>query len=309
MTYNKHGKHDLIESKRMDGFCLKRLFPIRHNGRQYFIGFVVGLFCIQASANGPTNRTTGGVIASGPSNSAAQGKAASGSQGGAQMQSIMMAALMASMCTPKNPVPCVLAALAAAQAASLGGTKEGAMDNATQLSAGVGGSTPQETTPRPSATETSVAGVRATQEGVLKSLAEKGVKVSDDWKTITMPGDKKVPINSGTSSDSGLKDAGFSDQQIAAGKSALADAGSKLASTEKSKSIDVAADVGGGGGGGGGMASATGGGGTLPRSNVSLSGLSKNFGSSKIGVQADNIFEMITRRYKEKDKTNTFIKN
>jgi hypothetical protein len=39
-----------------------------------------------------------------------------------------------------------------------------------------------------------------------------------------------------------------------------------------------------------------------------LSGLSKRVGDDQIGVAADNIWEMVTRRYRDRDAQNNFIK-
>jgi hypothetical protein len=50
------------------------------------------------------------------------------------------------------------------------------------------------------------------------------------------------------------------------------------------------------------------GGGTRKPSNVNkVAGLTKNFNGEKIGVAAENIFNMMTRRYKTKEKQDSFF--
>lgn len=45
------------------------------------------------------------------------------------------------------------------------------------------------------------------------------------------------------------------------------------------------------------------------RAKPKLSGLTKKLGDDTIGVSGDDIFEMITRRYKARDEANEFLKN
>ncbi len=51
--------------------------------------------------------------------------------------------------------------------------------------------------------------------------------------------------------------------------------------------------------------------GRVPRdpASINVAGLTKNFNGDPIGVAADSIFQMMTRRYKLKEKQNSFIEN
>lgn len=239
---------------------------------------------------------------SGPANNATMANQAGNSQSGAQGAAIAMAALMAMMCNQPqgNVMPCILSALAAMQAGSLGGTSAGAYNNALQYSTAAGA--------KPTPPPTGAPGSGADISGIKQTLLNNGAKISSDGTKMTLPDGQTVALNPSLATDSGAAAAGFSAQQIAQGKAAIAEAQAQLGG--KAKSQEMAAD-----GGGGGSSSAAG---AAPpgvaakgykRGGKTLSGLSKNFGSDKIGVAADNIFEMITRRYKAKEAQNSFITN
>jgi hypothetical protein len=153
-------------------------------------------------------------------------------------------------------------------------------------------------------------------DNLRSDLKKSGTKISKDGGTFTLPDGKTVPAGASASQ---LASAGFSPSQIEAATAyaqTVSDKLSKLHATSM-----AGADGGGGGGGGAGRAPAAedGGGGLhmrMPwdkngkngRNKASVSGMSKKLGSDNIGVAGDNIFEMVTRRYKSRDAQNGFIK-
>jgi hypothetical protein len=263
------------------------------------------VFAGQTTEGGYTPPVNNGSMG-GAANSA---KEAGSSQGMAQMASMMMAAMLASQCGPQNQAACIMSGLAAAQGASLGGTKKGS--EASQNAFSTGGGAGAVTDPY----KTGSAGASTISPDIKNKLAEKGAKISADGKTMTLPDGKTVPLSAGNS-EAGMRAAGLSEMDIAAGRAALADA--QAAVKDKIKAYNPTVDGGGGGGGGGGAGRETGGGSAngfnfampkQPRGKPSLSGMTKNLGNDKIGVSADNIFDMVTRRYKESDAKQTFLKN
>jgi hypothetical protein len=113
----------------------------------------------------------------------------------------------------------------------------------------------------------------------------------------------------------GLKSMGFSDGDISSAMNKGKDIAAKAA--EKAKFAALTADA----GGGGARAAAS-----IPqdpavdydkllgrnkngkdKKEASVAGMSKKYGSDNIGVAGDNIFEMITRRYKAYDERKSFI--
>ena len=44
-----------------------------------------------------------------------------------------------------------------------------------------------------------------------------------------------------------------------------------------------------------------------PREPASVAGMVKNYNGEMIGVSGDNIFDMMTRRYREKDGKDNFL--
>ena len=239
-----------------------------------------------------------------PNGSASAATAAQGSDNTAMIASGLMAAAMATQCGPKNPMACVMAALSALQAVAAADAGSGSGQSA-------GANSTTSTSALSSTTPTNLVGTGGAGETlsqVKSQLAAAGAPMSADNSQMTLPDGTSVPLNSSTSSDASLAAAGFSAEQIAKGRADVAAAAASLGM----KAGAPAGDAGGGGAGGFGgtytpaKVAATAG---KPRAKPNLSGLTKNLGNDKIGVSADDIFEMITRRYQAKDASGTFIKN
>ncbi len=261
--------------------------------------FITAAFLISSQASAAEVATTPSM----PTGSASAATAAQGSDNTAMMSAAMMAAAMATQCGPKNPMACVMAALSALQAAAAGAAGAGSGQSS-------GANSTTSTSALTSTTPTNLVGSGGTGETlsqVKSQLAAAGAPMSADNSQITLPDGTSVPLNSSTSSDSSLAAAGFSADQIAKGRADLAAAAASLGL----KAGSPAPDAGGGAAGFGGtyvppkVAAAD----VKPRAKPNLSGLTKNLGNDKIGVSADDIFEMITRRYQSKDASGTFIKN
>ncbi len=155
---------------------------------------------------------------------------------------------------------------------------------------------------------------------VRNSLEKSGVKMSPDGKSMTTPDGRTFDMSKGAgNSEQDLMAMGFSQSEAAA---ALADSraiGKKV--DEKFKQMSQLAGA-GGGGGGRAVAAAEGGGDPFAgfdpfareraarnRKKAKVSGLTKKLGSDNIGVAGDDIFEMVTRRYKARDEQNAFLKD
>ena len=181
--------------------------------------------------------------------------------------------------------------------------------------AGTGGGLPPGTTPQTIARD--VARLRT-------ELEKSGVKLSPDGNTVTTPDGRKYDLSkAGSGSESDMLAMGLS----AAEAAQAANMGKQFAAkqAEKFKQMSQLAGAGGGGGGGRGLASdGTGGGeggygsgfdpwGRDPRNRnrakPKISGLTKKLGNDTIGVSGDDIFEMVTRRYKARDEKNDFLKD
>lgn len=231
-----------------------------------------------------------------------------------QTAAIIMAAALAAQCGPKNPVACVMAALAAAQAGAAGSAGKGAKHTASLQSQGPGSGSGTDTI------DVGTPGADVQLDQIKTELGKKGVEVSADGKSITLPDGRTVPLDASTVTPEGMQSNGFSADEINAAQAALAEAQEKAAKFSPVSGSEVA-DYGltGGDGGGGGYSSGGGASSSAKyvvrnrsagkREAPSLSGMSKNFGTDKIGVSADHIFEMITRRYKAKEASNTFLSN
>lgn len=230
-----------------------------------------------------------------------------------QMASLIMAAALAAQCGPKNPVACIMAALAAAQAAAAGSAGKGAKHTASLQSQGPGSGSDNGTI------DVGTPGADVQLDQIKTELGKKGVEVSSDGKSITLPDGRTVPLDASTVTPEGMQSNGFSADEINAAQAALAEAQEKAAKFSPVSGTEVA-DYGLTGGDGGGGYSSGGGASSSAKYVVrnrsagkreapSLSGMSKNFGTDKIGVSADHIFEMITRRYKAKEASNTFLSN
>lgn len=239
------------------------------------------------------------------------GKSAGDSQGMAQMASQLMGAMLMPTCAQQPPPPtCPMGLMAMAQAGSLGGTKKGAYNAGQIMQAGQSG-TPDTLAGPGGALEGGVA--RPDTSAARKELKKMGYELSADGAQLTLPNGKTIPSAS-FATDAGMSAAGFSEAQISDAKVKLAEAQAKVSS--KLKSLEGGSEGGGGGSGlktGGGLGSSMvyhfGSSRKKDRSAPNLSGMSKNFGNDKIGVAGDNIFEMITRRYKSQDDSNLFFKN
>lgn len=256
------------------------------------------------------------VFAAGASQSASD---ASGSQSAAQMASQMMAMALMPQCmaSPPNPMACTMMAQALAQAASLGAGSKGASDAAAAMSAGSGSGIP---TAGAAAEPTYGGGIDGAtgsldQTAARSGLAKLGYSLSPDATQLTTP-DGKTVSTAGLGSMSGAMAAGFSAGDASAALAKVAETQGKIASKFKVGPLE------GGGEGGGG--SGFGGSGRGADSNVvynmgafgrrrpaaaNVSGMTKNFGGERIGVAGDDIFQMITRRYRSQDQANGFFQN
>ncbi len=154
-------------------------------------------------------------------------------------------------------------------------------------------------------------------------LSKVGVKISPDGKTVTTPDGRT--FNIGNSDGSGSKADLMAMGLTASEADAAMATASKFAKDNASKFAQMKQLDGGAGGGAGARspASADGAGGAggyssawdrdlrnpKVRNKISVSGLTKKFGDDTIGVSGDNIFEMVTRRYKARDQKNDFLKD
>lgn len=153
----------------------------------------------------------------------------------------------------------------------------------------------------------------------LKKAEDLGFKFDANKGVVTDPDGKEIPfasINSGSAAGSGAS--GFTSGNLDAGKKYA----NKLAKEAADKySVGTMGFAGAGGGGGGSHAGAAGAANDPfsdylkslnkkkkpSRKPASVAGMKKPFGSDVIGVRADNIFEMIHRRYKQKRDNKEFI--
>lgn len=152
-----------------------------------------------------------------------------------------------------------------------------------------------------------------------KSLGAAGYSVAPDGKSLTLPSGKTVP-SSAFASDSGLRGLGLSDAQIAEAREVAAKGAAQI--KKDLKNYEDGSAGGGGGGfagmkpfGGGGRAGGLGAYGQLFQqgkkrdlSARSASGMTRQLAGDKIGAAGDDIFQMISRQYKQRDKENEFIK-
>lgn len=180
--------------------------------------------------------------------------------------------------------------------------------------AGTGGGLPAGTTPQTIARD--VARLRT-------ELEKSGVKLSPDGKSMTTPDGRTFDLSkSGSGSESDMLAMGMT----AAEAAQAANMGKQFAAKQAEKFKQMSQLGGSGGGGGGrGLASDGAGGGeggygagidpwgrdprNRNRAKPKISGLTKKLGSDTIGVSGDDIFEMVTRRYKARDQENQFLKD
>ncbi|MAF89970.1 MAG: hypothetical protein CL674_01760 [Bdellovibrionaceae bacterium] len=158
-------------------------------------------------------------------------------------------------------------------------------------------------------------------QGVLDSLAAKGVSVSADGQTVTLPDGSSASL-SALSSSGGLSSSGFSDESIAALNSAIANAKKQNVNDQLKSLMGTAGAYAGGGsrrGANTGTRVARAAGPNMndllnglmaknkagaKRGPTSFEGVSKSLSNGeKIGVAADNLFEMVHRKYQKKQNT------
>lgn len=150
-------------------------------------------------------------------------------------------------------------------------------------------------------------------------LDKAGVKMSPDGKTMITPDGRKFDLSkSGSGSESDMLAMG-----LTAAEAAQANAMGKQFAAKQAEKFKQMSQLAGAGGGGRGLASEVGGdagygGGIDPwardqrnrnRAKPKISGLTKKLGNDTIGVSGDDIFEMVTRRYKARDQENHFLKD
>lgn len=250
--------------------------------------------------------------------------------------------LVSSNCNPSgNAVACAMGVTSIAQGALTAATAQGAGDTASEYSLGDWGGYPGGDYGN-GAGENNGGGaggasglgnnygpggglpaqVQQDLQAAKAALASSGASMTADGKGVKLPNGKTVPLSSLGSAD-GMRSAGFLDSEIGAAQDALKKA--QAAAMAKYKNANALAAGGGGGGGGGGAAGRHGSGaggdevvyqfqGKFPwekdkQGGTSISGMSKRLGDDKIGVAGDNIFEMISRRYKARDAAQTFLKH
>lgn len=230
---------------------------------------------------------------------------------------------------------CPLVGMAASAAAQLGGASGGSGVAGVAMSAydpsggGTGSQTDQFGNPITGGANaddarlpdgTTAQTIARDMSRVRSELEKSGVQVSPDGKTMTTPDGRKFDLSKGgDGSEKGLLDmgllAGEASLAVATGKEIGAKAAAKYAATK------ISAD--GSGGGGMGREPASDGSeaagawnsawGRDPRQRVrvkaQVSGLTRKLGEDTIGVSGDDIFEMVTRRYKARDGVNQFLKD
>lgn len=154
----------------------------------------------------------------------------------------------------------------------------------------------------------------------IKKLQDQGLVDAKLGKITTPDGKSYKP--SDFASESAMAAAGFSSGAIA-GAVATYDAIQKKAAEKAEKmklgALTTASGFDEGGGSGGGSASSvetstegvavagSGGGVSIDRDPSSLAGMQKNYNGEPIGVAADSIFLMMTRRYKVKESQESFF--
>lgn len=157
---------------------------------------------------------------------------------------------------------------------------------------------------------------------IRSELEKSGVSISADGKTMTTKDGRKFDLSKGADgSPQGLQAMGLT----AAEAGQASEMGKKYGAQAQAKYAGMIAKMGAEGGGGGGSAGrgpasdGAGGGGMngwnpndpfgKNRAKPKISGLTKKLGDDTIGVSGDDIFEMITRRYKARDQVNQFLKD
>ena len=238
---------------------------------------------------------------------AQEGKASSGMDMAGLIASALGAAAMAPPCmaTPPCEACCMMMAQALAQIPASGGASGGATNAANAMS--INGQSPQSG-PNP---DTYGKGLDPKIADAIKKAQDtakaKGIKLDD--KSISFNG-KSYPLGADTSA-AGLAALGFGKGDI---QKALGIAAELNTSPTGHPSVGAA-----GGENVGGSSGSSGGSGDSNRKpaaavdpnagkkDVSLAGMAKRIGDDQIGVAADNIFKMITRRYNKEDSKSGFF--
>lgn len=193
-----------------------------------------------------------------------------------------------------------------------GNTTNGLTPDDKPTAQGLGGLIPPGTTPQTIARD--VAKLKA-------DLAKSGATLSADGKTLTTKDGRKFDLEKGKGgSKNDLVAMGLSPSEADSAVAASSKYGKQMAAKFEQARLAMANrdPAAGGGGAGGGLSSGGGGGGAggysynanpKARAKPKLSGLTKKLGDDTIGVSGDDIFEMITRRYKARDDGGNFIKD
>ena len=243
---------------------------------------------------------------------------------------------------------CPLAAMAAVGASMLGngagraataGNSMSAYDPSTYQVGSTGGTYDQYGNLVPGSTGTGANGVGTASDGgarlpdgttpqtiaaavakINADLAKSGAVISADGKTMTTKDGRKFDMSKGGDGPGGLAALGLTGAEA----NMANDMGKKYAAQANAKYAAMAAKLGveGGGGGAGRSPADDGGGGAgsgrignfidprnKARAKTNVSGLTRKLGDDTIGVSGDNIFEMVTRRYKARDQSNNFLKD
>jgi hypothetical protein len=237
-------------------------------------------------------------------NAADQAKKSSGSDMNGLIQSLMGAALMMPPCmaTPPCQACCVMAAQALAQAPASGASAAGATGAGQNMSVS-GQPTTVARGPLPGGTDAQVAEFKK----LSSQLAKTGVKVENG--RITLPSGKSLALNTNLSSESAVKSAGFSAGEGQLVKDLLKDIATKPGQAISALNGDTSdSGIPGGSASSGDSGNSKYGAPAKPKTPASLAGLAKSLGDDRIGVSADDIFGMISRRYKTEDTVNQFLK-
>lgn len=162
-------------------------------------------------------------------------------------------------------------------------------------------------------------GFMDTKRALTSAKGLNGVKMNPTTGAITTP-DGKTYDPSALTDKAALAKAGFSDSMIdgafAANAKFESEAKKKLGATTESIGASTAENGyrdGGGSASYAGASSATSSGGygsgssRIPAGGNKVAGLTKNFNGERIGVAAENIFNMMTRRFKVMEKRDAFF--
>ncbi len=215
-------------------------------------------------------------------------------------QALLMFFILYDKCQDGDNAACQMAGMAWNQYVTL--MQTGAQSRTTaDLSATVGKRDEKAPTAVNGATVNGATVNGRTVGDALEKLKEKGVVMGPNG-TMSLNGGPSVPAGS-LGSESGMMAAGLSAQQAADLKAKMDEMKDKNGANVNKALVG---DTGGGGGGGGGSrapdpaeaGAGSGKAGLGSGSKAGVSGLSKNLGNDKIGVAGDDIFKMISRRYK-----------